>query len=65
MVEWYFPFSIPCIKHLLDEFEYSKMVFWKLGITDMTVPNLQSLTLRHSELEKSDIVAQLVFHKEV
>ncbi len=51
---------------MLDEFEYSKMVFRKLGITDMTVPNQQSLALRCSELQKrSDIVTQLVFHEQV
>ncbi len=32
----------------------------------MTVPNLQGLMLRRSELEiRSDVLAQLVFHKQV
>jgi len=49
-----------------NECEYSKMVWRKLGITDITVPNLQDLKLRCSELEiRSDIIAQLVFHKQV
>ncbi len=31
-------------------------------MTDMTIPNLLGLTLRHSELEiRSDIITQLVF----
>jgi hypothetical protein len=35
-------------------------------ITDMRVPNLLGLTLKHRELEiSSDIIAQPVFHKQV
>jgi len=46
--------------------EYSKMVRRKLGITDMSVPNVIGLALRHGELEiRSDIIAQLVFCKQV
>ncbi len=52
--------------HLLNECEYSKMVLGKLGITYMTVPNLLVLSLRRSELEiRCDIIAQLVFHKQI
>jgi hypothetical protein len=52
--------------HLLNKCEYSKMVLGKLGITDMTVPNLLGLTFRPSELEiRCDIIAQLVFHKQI
>jgi hypothetical protein len=50
--------------NLLNECEYSKMVWRKLGITGMTVPNLLGLMLRHSEIEiRSVIIAQLVFRK--
>jgi hypothetical protein len=42
------------------------MVWRKLGITDMALPNVLGLTLKHDELKtKSDIIAQLVFHKQV
>ncbi len=42
------------------------MVWRKLGITDMALPNLLGLTLKHDEWEiRSDIIAQLVFHKQV
>jgi hypothetical protein len=35
-------------------------------ITDMSVPNLLGLTLRHFEFEiRSDVIAHLVFHKQV
>jgi hypothetical protein len=52
--------------HLLNECEYSKMVWRKLGITDMPLPNLLGLMLRYSELEKrNNITVQLVFPKQV
>jgi hypothetical protein len=52
--------------HLLNECECSKMVWRILRITDMTVHNLLSLVLKHNELEiRSDIIAQLVVHKQV
>jgi hypothetical protein len=42
------------------------MVWRKLGITGMPVPNLLSLPLRGSELDiRSNIIAQLVFCKQV
>jgi hypothetical protein len=38
----------------------------KLAITDMSAPNLLGHMLRHDELEiMSDIIAPLVFHKQV
>ncbi len=47
-------------------FEYSKMVWRKLAITDMSVTNLLGITHKLSELEiRSDIIPQLVFHKQV
>jgi len=51
---------------LLNECECSKMVWRIYGITDMTVLNLLSLALKRSELEiRSNIIAQLVFRKQV
>jgi hypothetical protein len=51
--------------HLLNECDYSKMAWRKLGILDKTVPNLLGLMLKHSELQiRSDIIAQLDFHKQ-
>jgi hypothetical protein len=42
------------------------MVWRKLGLTDMTVTNLQGLTLIHGELKiRSDITALLAFPKQV
>jgi hypothetical protein len=52
--------------HLLNECEYSKMVWRKLGITDMSVANCQGLMLRYSELKiRNNITVQLVFPKQV
>jgi hypothetical protein len=54
------------IIYLLNERECSEMVWRKLGITDMALPNLLGLMLKHDEWEiRSDIIAQLVFHKQV
>jgi hypothetical protein len=50
--------------HLLNDCEFSKMVWRKLRTTDMSVPNLLLLTLRRSELEmRSTMLVQLVFCK--
>jgi hypothetical protein len=38
------------IMHLLNECEYSKMEWRKLGITNMTVPNMLGLALKRGEL---------------
>jgi hypothetical protein len=52
--------------HLLNDCEFSKMVWRKLRTTDMSVPNLLGPTLRRIELEiRSAIIAQLVFCKQV
>ncbi len=59
-------FEKATITHILNECECSKMVWQKLGTTDMSVTNLLDLTLRHSELElRSIIIAQIVFCKQV
>jgi hypothetical protein len=59
-------FEEETIMHLLNECDYSKMIWRKLGITDMSVPNLLGIVLQHSELEiRSDIIAQLVLHNYV
>jgi hypothetical protein len=43
-----------------------KLVWRNQQITNMTVPNLQGITLRRNELEiRSDIIVQLVFHQQV
>ena len=42
------------------------MAWRKLEISDTSIPNLLGLTLRCTELEiRSDMIAQLVFHKQV
>jgi hypothetical protein len=56
---------IETITHLLNECEYSKMVWRKLGITDMSITNLLGLTLRRSELEIRRNVIALVFRKQL
>jgi hypothetical protein len=54
------------ILHLLNECEYSRVVWRLFGLTDMTIPNLLGLTLRRSELDiRNDIIAEQVSHKQV
>jgi hypothetical protein len=45
---------------------FNPMVWRKLWVTYMSVTNLLGFTLKPSELEiRSDVTAQLVFHKQV
>ncbi len=56
----------PNVLHTIFEYSHSKMVWRKLGITDMSVQSPLDHMIRCSELEiRSDVMAQSVFHKQV